>query len=89
VWISRQHIKLALPETMTVPEAVAVNQRAAQADGIAHIGADGRVTLTDRAARAVEALLKRPVDGWGPDESDWNAVAQQFLARIRGDSHEG
>jgi hypothetical protein len=76
---SRGKVALDLPAEWPLAEALAVNRRSLPFDGIAEIEADGLVRFTEGTARALRALLGRPVDLLRPEEAPTHA-AELLLA---------
>lgn len=57
VRVGGRAVVLDLPATITLAEAVAVNERAAAFDGISAIGPDGTVHYTEQATRGAQDVL--------------------------------
>ena len=73
-------IELNLPLGLSEEEAVAVNEAAARADGIAQMDADGTVHLTEDARAALRAALDLDVATWDPARI--GEQARLLLARV-------
>src|SRR5262249_8229604 len=71
---SRGKVELDLPPEWSMADAEAGNRRPLPVDGIAESEADGLVHCTEPAARALHALLGRPVERLKPEESPTHAV---------------
>lgn len=84
VWIARSGIRLALPEDLTLEEAIAINIQAGKADGIDAIDETGRVFLTETAIRGAHALWGESLRVWGPTWQDWDETAQRLLSHMKG-----
>jgi hypothetical protein len=70
VVVHRGAVELDLPPGVDRAEAVAVNERAARHDGIAEVGADGRIILTEEASAAAADVLGLHLERVGPDDLD-------------------
>ncbi len=89
VLVSRHGVDVALPDVITLAEAVAINQRAAMADGIQLIEPDGRVRLTPHCQAAVLGIFGIDVDTWGPTIEDWACMAHDLRVRLEDWSQHG
>jgi hypothetical protein len=76
---SRGKVELDLPAGWTPAQAAEINRRSLPFDGIAEIGADGLVRFSEPTARALRALLGRPVERLKPEEAPTHA-AELLLA---------
>lgn len=72
-------VDVDLPSDWSLEQAIETNRRSLPWDGIAEIGGDGTVHLTDETAASLTALLGRPVDRLRPEEAPTHA-AELLLA---------
>ncbi|PSR21357.1 MAG: hypothetical protein C7B45_11285 [Sulfobacillus acidophilus] len=87
--LSRHGVDVALPDVLTLTEAIAINQSAATADGIQGIEADGRVRLTAQCQAAIRGIFGVDVETWGPTVEDWDRITRHLRARLEEWSQNG
>lgn len=87
--LSRYGLDLALPEVISLDEAIAINQRAAAFDGIEAIDPDGRVWLTPQCRAAVRVIFDVDVDAFGPTVDDWLTLTRYLTTKMEDWSQHG
>ena len=69
VKISRDCVEVNLPDGITMQEAIALNERAQERDGISEILEDGTVVLTEKAWRGMKEATGYDMEAFHPEDA--------------------